>query len=129
MEDLTGIRNRARRGQGSRGKNRVVNSWSFYRLTKFIEYKSKERGISFEKVSPNYTSRECSYCSVIGERDRDIFVCQNRGCEVYGKRRHADINATFNIGKRSSLIKRDKVKIGLHLKRDSLDPGEPNGTG
>ena len=118
MEDLTGIRNSRRRGEGSRSVNRVVNSWSFYRLTQFIEYKAKERGISFEKVAPHYTSQECSYCTVIGERSGDQFLCKNRNCKVYLKERYADINAAFNIGKRSSLVKWKRVKIKLRLKQD-----------
>jgi IS605 OrfB family transposase len=60
VENLKGIRNNARKGKGSKTKNRFVNSWSFYRLQQFIEYKSKEHGIPFEKINPHYTSQECS---------------------------------------------------------------------
>lgn len=101
MEDLKGIRNGARRGNGSRNGNRFVNSWSFYRLQTFVEYKAKERGIPFEKVNPHYTSQECSYCGVIGERNKDVFVCNSRACQSCGIERHADVNAAFNVGKRS----------------------------
>lgn len=65
----------------------------------FIEYKAKERGITFEKVAPNYTSTECSYCSVIGERNGESFVCKNRNCKVYLTDRYAYINVSFNIVK------------------------------
>jgi len=100
VEDLKGIRNGAKRGNGSRSGNRFVNSWSFYRLQKFIEYKAKELDIPFIKVKPHYTSQECCHCQVIGERDKDIFVCKNRNCEKYNLQRHSDVNAGFNVGKR-----------------------------
>ncbi len=101
MEDLSGIRNSARKNKGSREGNRFVNSWSFYRLQSFVEYKAKERGIEFMKVNPQYTSQECSYCEIIGQRDRKHFVCKNKHCESFNKQRNADVNAAFNVGKRS----------------------------
>jgi len=107
MEDLKGIRtgarreNGVRRGNGFRARNRVVNSWSFYRLQQFIEYKAKERGIPVERVNPHYTSQECSYCGILGMRSRDLFVCKNRNCQSFNISRHADVNAAYNVGKRS----------------------------
>ena len=103
VEDLTGIRKDKVKGKGSKTVNRFVNSWSFYRLQTFIEYKAKERNIPFEKINPQYTSKECSFCSVIGNRNRDVFICTNKHCKVYNKKRHSDVNAAFNIGKRSLL--------------------------
>ena len=101
VENLKGIRNCATKKKGLRNVNRFVNSWSFYRLQTFIEYKSKELGIPFEKINPHYTSQECSYCSIIGYRKGDTFICNNKHCRSYKKKRHSDINAAFNIGKRS----------------------------
>ena len=102
VENLTNIRTGARRGKGSRTGNRFVNSWSFYRLQSFIEYKAKELGIPFEKINPHYTSQECSYCGNLGTRERESFICKNKRCKKgYKRKRHADINAAFNIAKRS----------------------------
>jgi putative transposase len=103
MEDLKGIRTGAKKGKGSKNVNRFVNSWSFYRLQTFIEYKAKECGIPFDKIKPQYTSQECSFCSVIGERKGEDFICKNKRCKGFKKKRHADKNAAFNIGKRSLL--------------------------
>lgn len=101
VEDLKGIRFGARKGNGSRVGNRFVNSWSFYRLQSFIEYKCKEHNIPYIKIKPHYTSQECSYCHVIGSRDGKYFVCNNTHCRAYSVKRHSDVNAPFNIGQRS----------------------------
>lgn len=101
VENLKGIRNSSKKGKGSKSGNRIVNSWSFYRLQTFIEYKSKELNIPYIKVNPHYTSQECSYCQVIGKRERDIFICTNKNCNHYNITRHSDVNAAFNVGKRS----------------------------
>ena len=111
VENLKGIRNGSRKGNGSKKGNRLVNSWSFYRLQTFIEYKSKELEIPFIKVNPHYTSQECSYCQVIGKRDRDKFTCNNKHCKSYKIIRHSDINAAFNVGKRS-LQEGGRTQIG-----------------
>jgi putative transposase len=105
LEDLKGLRKSVTKEKGlPKNVNRFVNSWSFYRLSKFIEYKAKEHGIPFEKINPQYTSQECSYCSIIGKRKGETFVCNNRKCKARKKERHADINAAFNIAKRSLLV-------------------------
>ena len=101
VEDLKNIRKNKKRGNGSKEGNRIVNSWSFNRLQFFMEYKSKELGIPFIKINPQYTSQECSYCNIIGERSKSVFVCNNKHCCKYKKKRNADINAAFNVGKRS----------------------------
>ena len=63
VENLKGVRIGARKGKGlPKNVRRFVNSWSFYRIQNFIEYKAKELGIPFEKINPQYTSKECSYC-------------------------------------------------------------------
>ena len=102
MEDLKGIRKTKTRGNSSREVNRIVNSWSFYRLQAFVEYKSEEVGVSFEKINPQYTSQECSFCGIIGKRDHDIFECKNKLCRCYKTKINSDINAAFNIGRRST---------------------------
>ena len=101
VENLDGIRNGSKKGKGSKGGNRVVHSWSLYRLQSFIEYKSKELGIPFQHLIPHYTSQECSYCGIIGTREKESFICNNKYCKSYHLKRHADVNASFNVGKRS----------------------------
>ena len=100
VEDLKGIRQGKRKGNGLKGINRFINSWSFYRLQTFIEYKAKENNIPFLKVPPHYTSQECSRCGIIGERNSKSFICRNKRCQVFKKERNSDVNASFNICKR-----------------------------
>lgn len=104
LEDLKGIRTSKPKGKGSKACNRLVNSWSFYRLQQMIEYKSKELGIPLIKVNPHYTSQQCSYCKVLGLRDRKSFICKNKKCCSFNKKRNSDVNAAFNIGKRGSEV-------------------------
>lgn len=50
-----------------------------------------------------YTSQECSFCGNFGKRIMETFICVNKRCEVRGKKRNADINTAFNIGKRGAI--------------------------
>ena len=95
LEKLEGIRkNRKHR----KSFNFALNSWSFYQLQQFIEYKAKLCGIPLTYVEPKNTSKECSGCGNIGIRDSKKFVCQSCGHVD-----HADANASFNIALRQPI--------------------------
>src|SRR3989344_2850834 len=79
----------------SRKFNRKLNNFPYYKLTNYIEYKAKERGVPTVLVNEAYTSKTCSVCDTIGQRTKNWFKCNNCHYED-----NADRNASINIGKR-----------------------------
>lgn len=75
--------------------NRKLSSFSYYKLTRFIEYKAKEKGVPFIEVSEVNTSKTCSVCGSTGKRAKNLFICDSCGYKD-----NADRNASFNIAKR-----------------------------
>lgn len=90
MEDLKNIRKTA---LSLKQADRNLNSWSFYQLQQFIEYKAKLEGIDVIYINPRYTSQTCSKCGEVikSNRKRNAYTC-NCGNNI-----HADLNAARNI--------------------------------
>jgi IS605 OrfB family transposase len=98
LEDLTGIRERARLRKPQRV---TLNSWSFAQLGSFIGYKARRAGVPVVHVDPAWTSRTCAECGHPDKRNRvsqAMFTC--RGCGVVA---HADRNASRNIAARGQV--------------------------
>jgi len=91
LEELGGIRQRAKQGKAQRGD---FHSWAFHQLAQFVEYKAAAEGIPVVYVDPRGTSQRCCVCGASGTRRRHDFSC---GC---GYRDHADRNAASNIAQR-----------------------------
>ncbi len=91
LEDLQNIRQTAKTQKSFQYS---LNSWSFYQVKTFIDYKAKLRGIPVAYIDPRNTSKMCSRCGRIGSRIDKIFRC------LCGHVDHADVNASFNIAQR-----------------------------
>ncbi len=92
LEDLTGIRDRARLRKPQRTE---LNSWAFYQLGQFIQYKAALAGVPVVFVDPAYTSQTCSCCGFVDKSNRksqDKFLCGSCGFSA-----NADRNAATNI--------------------------------
>ena len=99
LETLSGIRKRiAAKVKGnsgparkSRKNNYFKNTWSFYRLAHYIEYKAKLVGIDVMYVSPAYTSQTCPKCGKHNHADDREYLCD---C---GYHSHRDLVGATNI--------------------------------
>lgn len=88
LENLEGIR----KAKSNRAFRYTLNSWSFYQLQTFLEYKAKLAGIPISFIDPYHTSKCCSRCGLVGVRIDKKFTCP-----ACGNVEHADTNASFNI--------------------------------
>jgi len=92
--------------------NRKLASFSYFQLCNYLEYKAKEKGVPFLKVSEYNTSKTCSVCGAIGKREKNWFRCEHCNYED-----NADRNAAFNIGKRGL-----SYMLGLGVVASALKP-------
>ncbi|MEH1958512.1 MAG: transposase [Nostoc sp.] len=92
IENLTGIRERTNFQPRNKVERRRSNSWSFYQLRFFLEYKGIKEGVEVIAVPPAYTSQTCHQCLHIGLRSDKRFKCGN--CGWHGD---ADLNGAKMI--------------------------------
>lgn len=109
FERLNGIRKNSKHHKNFRYS---INSWSYYQLQKYTEYKARMCGIEVAYAAPAYTSKSCSICGTLGNRDKKKFSCP--GC---GHVDHADVNAAFNIGTpvRACIISHCATAPAVHI--------------
>ena len=88
LEQLANIRQTART---SRKNEKNLHTWSFYRLSQFIEYKANLIGIRVEHVNPAYTSQTCPKCSQKNKAQDRKYKCK---C---GFEKHRDLVGAMNI--------------------------------
>src|SRR5699024_4558402 len=88
LEQLANIRQTTRT---SRKNEKNLHTWSFYRLSQFIEYKANLEGMKVEYVDPAYTSQTCPECS-----EKNKAQDRNYKCKC-GFEKHRDIIGAMNI--------------------------------
>ena len=84
IEDLTGIRERINQKPRNKTERRRSNSWAFYQLRTFLEYKGIKEGVQTLAINPAYTSQTCNCCLHIGLRSNKSFKCSNKACGWIG---------------------------------------------
>ncbi len=95
LEELRGIRTNARqRTETKRQADKNRDYWPYYDLETKVAYKAALAGVPVDKVPAAYTSKSCSRCGAIGQRERHAFRCPR--C---GYRGHADHNTSRNVGR------------------------------
>lgn len=95
LEQLQNIRSTTRT---SRKNNHSLHTWSFYRLSQFIEYKAKLAGITVEYVNPAYTSQTCPVCGHIHHANDRNYTCE---C---GFHIHRDLLGAMNIANSTEFV-------------------------
>lgn len=110
IENLEFIRNSARKKhkddngevvkpRKSKTVRSMINSWSFFQLRSYLEYKAELAGVVLVSVNPAYTSQTCSCCGERGVRKGKHFRCPNCGNIM-----DADYNAARNIAARGGVV-------------------------
>jgi putative transposase len=93
LEDLTGIRKRVNQQPRSKAERRRANSWAFYQLRQFLEYKARVAGVSLVLVPPAYTSQTCHQCLHIHpEQGKSYRSGKSFKCGHCGWEGDADLN-------------------------------------
>jgi putative transposase len=72
LEDLTGIRERVNQQPRSKTERRRANSWAFYQLRQFLEYKARVAGVF---------SDSCSACLYVADLSQ-VFAHPSRPCAI-----------------------------------------------
>ena len=110
LEDLEGIRKTKKHVKSFRYS---LNSWSFYQLRQFVEYKAKLQGILVAYIEPAYTSKTCSRCGHIGDRNGKSFQVPNM--RVRGERRRQRfVQHSVASNRRNSIRRRKRYVGGQH---------------
>jgi IS605 OrfB family transposase len=108
LEELTHIRSRVT----ARKKHRArLHGWSFAQLRAFVSYKAKRVGVPVSFVDPAYTSKGCSACGCIDNKNRPNQATFS--CVSCGFTDHADHNAALNIRARATLTTLDSSQAAL----------------
>lgn len=109
IEELDGIRNNTKK-RLRKEQRKDVNSWAFYQLEQYLQYKAADLGFEIVDVDAKYTSQGCSRCGHIEKSNRNghKFVCKACSFSL-----HADLNAARNIKLRGILTRQALGQDGV----------------
>jgi putative transposase len=109
FEEITGIRNLYRKGNGQRRSFRsLMNSWPFQEVMRQVEYKAAWAGvpvITLTKAETRGTTMDCPQCGerlqvpILGDKDHH----RQLWCDKCGRWRDRDLVAVLNISRRGWL--------------------------
>jgi putative transposase len=129
LEDLTDIRERAKRRHGKRASrkqrkaNRRASQWAFAELQSYLAYKALLSGSVAVKVDAYKTSQACPRCGYTSEDNRPqkglLFICQV--CQLT---LHADLIGARNVALRTLLARQDWVSTGVLSERPDVSDEE-----
>lgn len=96
VEDLKNVKHKSKLNHKFMNK---LQYWTYSRTLNRLQNITEQRGIKMVKVSPAYTSQQCSHCGAIDKSNRqgEEFLCTACGYED-----DADLNASLNILQRGS---------------------------
>jgi len=107
LEDLTGIRERTNQMPRSKTERRRSNSWAFYQLRQFLDYKAIKFGVKLVLVDPRYTSQTCHNCLHIHPvRGESYRKGKKFECGHCGWTGDADLNGAINIANNGAALSR-----------------------
>jgi len=92
--------------------NQKFHAWSFKQFTDTLQYKLRLKGIQLVSVNEKSTSKTCSRCGNMRERNRKtrgLYVCNKCGYKI-----NADVNGAVNILKKYlQPLGRSSANVGL----------------
>lgn len=93
LEDLTGIHEKHTRKakKSHKGMRKRLRNWPYAKLRAAIVECAQANGLDVLLAHPGYSSKACSQCGQLGNRNRHDFSCS---C---GHRTHSDTNASWNL--------------------------------
>jgi len=106
--DLRGIRDKCRKGNGSRKRNKIVNNfWSPRYITERLRTTAENYGIKVRLIDESNTSSYCPICGAKGRRVyRGLFYCKR--CNRY---MNADVVGALNIARKYGVKIPSNVKL------------------
>ena len=87
FEALAGIRDRI-------SNEKKFQQWAFARIIEIVTQKAREHGLYVDTVNPSYTSKECSRCGYVSDKN---LSGKELECECCGREVHRDYDGGVSV--------------------------------